>query len=149
MTHDSGVELTGRTLHAGRADGELVVLAEPLSFWGGVDASGRLIDASHPQRGVELAGRVLVMSAAKGSSSSTSVLAEQIRAGVAPAAVVLARPDPIIVVGALVAAELYGAVVPVVVLAPAQLAGLAGCTRASVEAGETRAVVRATTVTGR
>lgn len=145
MTRDCGVELSARTLHAGAADGDLVVLSEPLSFWGGVDSAGRVVDGGHPQRGVELAGRVLAMSAAKGSSSSTSVLAEQARAGVAPAAVVLARPDPIIVVAALVVAELYQVVMPVVVVDPARLVDLAGYRWARVDAvGEHASIVART-----
>ncbi len=105
-----------RTLVPGRATGPALVLAEPLSFWGGIDPkSGTLIDMHHPQVGQELTGRVLVMPAGRGSSSSSYVLAESIRTGTAPAAIVLAEPDPIIALGALVAAELYDRRVPVVV----------------------------------
>jgi predicted aconitase with swiveling domain len=43
------------------------------------------------------------------------VLAEAIRAGTAPAGILLAEPDDIIAIGALVAAELYGTAIPVVV----------------------------------
>ena len=64
-------------LLTGDAAGEALVLAEPLSFWGGVDpVTGTVIDARHPQRGECVAGRVLVMPAGRGSSSSSSVLAE-------------------------------------------------------------------------
>ncbi len=105
-----------RTLVAGSGEGEALVLDEPLSFWGGVDpATGRVIDPRHPQVGSNVAGRVLVMPAGRGSSSSSSVLAEAIRAGTAPAAIVLLEPDPIIALGAIVARELYGATMPVVV----------------------------------
>jgi predicted aconitase with swiveling domain len=70
-------------------------------------------------------GRVLAMTSGRGSSSSSSVLAEQIRAGTAPAAVLLAVPDVILALGAIVAAELYGTSVPIVALAPEDFAGLA------------------------
>jgi predicted aconitase with swiveling domain len=94
-----------------------VVLDEPLSLWGGMDpASGRLIDHRHPQAGVELSGRILVMPSGRGSSSSSSVLAEAIRTGTAPAGIILFEPDGILVIGALVARELYGTSIPVVVL---------------------------------
>jgi hypothetical protein len=56
------------------------------------------------------------MPGGRGSSSSSSVLAEAIRAGTAPAAIVLTDPDPIIALGALVARELYGVSIPIVVL---------------------------------
>ena len=104
-----------RTLVPGTAGGAVLILDEPLSFWGGVDASsGEIIDVHHPQRGANVAGRVLVMPGGRGSSSSSSVLAEAIRSGTAPAAIVLLEPDPILALGAIVARELYGIVVPVV-----------------------------------
>jgi hypothetical protein len=64
------------------------------------------------------------MAEARGSSSSSSVLAEAARAGVAPAAILLAAPDLILGVGAAVADELYRVQVPIVVLVPADLAQL-------------------------
>ena len=103
--------------------GRALVLREPLSLWGGMDpATGELIDAHHPQRGASLAGRVVVMASGRGSSSSASVLAEAVRAGVAPAAIVLAEPDLILAIGSAVAEELYGLTVPVVVLPMDELA---------------------------
>lgn len=102
---------------AGVASGEALVLAEPLSFWGGVDpATGDVIDTHHPQRGANVAGRIVVMPSGRGSSSSSSVLAEAIRAGTAPAAIVLSEPDPILALGAIVARELYGRSIPVAVI---------------------------------
>jgi predicted aconitase with swiveling domain len=100
----------------GVGTGKALVLDEPLSFWGGLDpVTGRLIDAHHPQLGATLADRVLAMPSGRGSSSSSYVFAEAIRAGTAPVAVVLAEPDPILALGAIVASELYGVDVPIVV----------------------------------
>ena len=105
--------------------GRALVLTEPLSLWGGMDpASGELIDAHHPQRGANLAGRVVVMPAARGSSSSASVLAEAVRAGTAPAAILVGDSDLILAIGAAVAEELYGQSVPVVVLSSEELAAI-------------------------
>ncbi|MDN5772127.1 MAG: DUF126 domain-containing protein, partial [Microlunatus sp.] len=75
------IELTGRSLHPGRADAPLIQLEQPLSFWGGVDAAGTVVEARHPQYGIRLAGAVVAMPTGRGSSSSTAVLAELIRAG--------------------------------------------------------------------
>jgi predicted aconitase with swiveling domain len=105
----------GRTLHPGTATGRPIRLTAPLSFWGGTDSDGRIVDAHHPQCGALLTGRILLMESGRGSSSASSVLAEQIRAGTAPAAIVLSRPDPIIPLGALIASELYDLNLPVVV----------------------------------
>jgi len=114
--------IRGTPLVAGTAEGTALVLGQPLSFWGGLDpGTGRIIDARHPQHGETVTGRVLVMPAGRGSSSSTTVIAEAIRLGTAPAAILLARADVIIVVGVLAAADLYGRVVPVVKLPAADL----------------------------
>jgi predicted aconitase with swiveling domain len=114
---DRGSELRGRVLVAGEAAGPALVLEAPLSLWGGMDPrSGRLSDHHHPQLGATVTGRVLVMPSGRGSSSSSSVLAEAIRLGTAPLAILLAEPDEILVLGALVAEYLYGRTCPIVVL---------------------------------
>jgi predicted aconitase with swiveling domain len=132
--------LRGTVLAPGTASAEVVVLDEPLSLWGGLDpASGEVIEPRHPQRGISLAGRVVVMAEARGSSSSSSVLAEAARAGVAPAAMLLAAPDLILAVGAAVADELYQVQIPIVVLVASDLAGLRTGDRVTVSReGEVR-----------
>lgn len=113
-------------LHPGRARAVSVRLSEPVSFWGGVDQYGTVSDPRHPQYGMDLAGRVLLMSVGRGSSSSSSVLADLIRAGVSPAAIVLAHPDPIIALGVIVAYELDGIAIPVVLVDEARHGALPG-----------------------
>lgn len=116
--------MEGRVLVPGRATGPALVLEEPLSFWGGLDpATGEIIEATHPQRGGSVAGRILVMPSGRGSSSSATILAEAIRLGTGPAGIVLGETDDIVAIGALVAAELYGASIPVVVAAVPRTAG--------------------------
>jgi predicted aconitase with swiveling domain len=116
----------GRVLSPGEASGAALVLEEPLSLWGGMDpASGLVIDAHHPQRGANLTGRVVVMASARGSSSSSSILAEAVRAGTAPAAILLGEPDLILSIGASVAEELYGRRVPILVVTPQDMARIA------------------------
>ena len=107
----------GRAIAPGTAEGRALVLGEPLSLWGGVDpATGRVIDVHHPQVGASVAGRILVMPSARGSSSSASVLAEAAREGVAPLGIVLGETDLILAIGAAVAEELYGVRIPIVVV---------------------------------
>jgi predicted aconitase with swiveling domain len=132
----------GRTLVAGRATGIALVLGEPLSFWGGLDpATGRLIDVHHPRHGALVTGRVLVMPGGRGSSSSSYVLAEAIRAGTAPAAIVMREADQIVALGAIVARELYGTETPVVQLAGDDLARIEDGARLSIAALETGATL--------
>lgn len=110
-------------LAPGRAAGTALVLSAPISLWGGLDAgTGEIIEPRHPQRGAVLTGRILVMPAVRGSSSSASVLAEAVRAGTAPAGILLGEPDLVLPVGAEVAAELYGVRIPVGLLPPGELA---------------------------
>lgn len=112
----AAVSGTWRVLAPGQAEGKLLILQAPLSFWGGYDAlTGTIIDASHPDVGTVCAGRILAMSQTKGSSSASSVLAEAIRRGTAPAAIILGRPCGILATGALVADALYGLKCPVMV----------------------------------
>jgi uncharacterized protein len=109
--------MSTRSLLPGVASGTALVLDEPLSMWGGLDpGTGAIIDARHPQNGEVVTGRVLVMPGGRGSSSSASVLAEAIRLGTAPAAIVLSIADGIVLIGAIVAEELYGITCPVVLV---------------------------------
>jgi predicted aconitase with swiveling domain len=116
---DTPISISATMLVPGRARGPVFALQSPLSFWGGFDAAtGRIIDARHPQVGESLAGHVVVTEAGKGSSSGSSVLAEAIRLGTGPAGIVLLSRDAIVTVGAIVAAELYGKHCPVVLAEP-------------------------------
>ncbi|MDR6680606.1 cis-3-hydroxy-L-proline dehydratase [Pseudomonas oryzihabitans] len=116
----------GRTLVAGRAQGRLAWAPIGLSFWGGVDpASGRVIDHHHPLHGLELAGRVLAIPSGRGSCTGSAVLLELLLAGRGPAALLLAEPDEILSLGAIVAEELFGLSLPVVSLGAEAFAALA------------------------
>lgn len=139
--------ITANTLTEGRAQGELVLLDEPLSLWGGIDLrTGAIIDATHPRCGSVLAGRILAMRKARGSSSSSSALVEAARAGVAPSAIILEHHDAILVIGALVAADLYGVQIPIVTVSEAEWHELRDGELVSISAGADRAAVE--TLTG-
>ncbi len=118
----------------GRASGPLLALAEPLSLWGGVDpATGRIVEPRHADHGASIAGRILLMPAVRGSSSSSSILAELLRAGAGPRAIVLGEPDEILVVGAVVARELYGVECPVLRLEPDAYAAVSAFGSATID----------------
>jgi predicted aconitase with swiveling domain len=126
-------------LNAGSASGEAIVLEQPLSFWGGIEPeTGTVIDRRHPQAGVRLTGRVVVMPFGRGSSSSSTVLAEAIRRGTAPAAIILLEPDPILALGAAVARELYGRSLPIVVVPAGDYERIRTGDSVTVDAGERR-----------
>ncbi|MES2496534.1 MAG: DUF126 domain-containing protein [Pseudomonadota bacterium] len=135
--------IAAKSLVPGRASGPLLVLDVPLSLWGGVDlADGRIVDRTHPQAGACIAGHVLAMPAARGSSSSSSALVELARAGRAPAAIILTQRDPILVVGAIVADDLYGIAIPIVTIAMADWPDLRPGTQLTVDAASASACCR-------
>ena len=129
-------ELRAVTLVPGSGAGTPLRLDEPLSFWGGLDpATGLIIDRWHPQRGMNVAGRVLMMPAGRGSSSGSASLAEAIRLGVGPAAILLLERDAIVVVGAMVAGELYVRRCPVALVSAEDWERLAAARRLVAETG--------------
>jgi uncharacterized protein len=108
----------GRVLLAGQAEGLPLLLAEPLSLWGGLDPqTGRIIDQRHTAVGACVTGRVLILPAGRGSSSASSILLEAVRAGTAPVGIITAvADDGILALGAVVAQEIYGTTLPVLTL---------------------------------
>jgi len=130
------------TLVPGAASGPVLKLDEPLSFWGGLDpATGAIIDRLHPQRGASVAGRILMLPGGRGSSSGSATLAEALRLGNGPAAILMLERDAIIVVGAMVAAELYGLACPVALADGRDWDALAAAVSLTIEAGPNGATI--------
>lgn len=121
--------ITATILNPGAALGPVLVLTEPLSFWGAYDPrSGTIIDTHHPQAGLCLKGSVLLLPETRGSGGTPGGIAEAIRRGTAPAGIILITPDINLAVGAAVAARLYGRPCPVLAVTEQ---GYAVLTRAS------------------
>ena len=130
--------IAGRIVVAGRAEGDALVTSEPLSFWGGYDFhTGAIIDRHHPLAGVHAAGRVLAVPFSKGSSTTTAVLLEAVRAGTAPAAILTTGVDAFFALASIVADVMYGKSFPVIALDPADFAALRTGERLSVAADGT------------
>jgi predicted aconitase with swiveling domain len=117
--------LQGQPVVAGEGQGWLLVSQEPLSFWGGYDyRTGEIIDRRHPLSGQVAAGRVLAIPFTRGSSTTTAVLLEAVRAGTAPAAILTTGPDHFFALASIVADEMYRKPIPLVALAEADFARL-------------------------
>ena len=117
--------IAGRAIVGGDAEGEALVTHDPLSFWGGYDfTTGEIIDKHHPLAGVRAAGRILAVPFSKGSSTTTAVLLEAVRAGTAPAAILTTGTDSFFALASIVAELMYGKAFPVVALADADFASL-------------------------
>lgn len=108
----------------GQGSGPLLRLNEPISFWGGIDYLGMIVDRTHPQYGLSVTGTVLAMTTSRGSSSGSFCLMELMRTQLAPAAIVLTEPDGVTCTGVLVGAETYGIELPVVQITVDELLSL-------------------------
>jgi len=120
-----GRVIKGRALVGGEVEAEALVADEPLSFWGGYDQrTGEIIDRRHPLSGQVAAARVLALPASRGSSTTTAVLLEAAKTGMAPAAIVTVAVDYFFSLASIVAGEMYGKPIPIVAVAPEDFATL-------------------------
>ncbi len=128
--------LQARVLHDGCAAGKVLWLDEPLSFWGGFDpATGIIIDAHHPQNGKCLKDTILVLPATRGSGGTPGGVAEAIRLGTAPGAIIMAIGDANVMIGAAVASKLYGLTCPVLEVSGDAFASLQHAGYISISSG--------------
>ncbi len=98
------MELIGRLIFAGKADGLALVSTQAISFFGGVDPeTGILVERGHVLEGQSLAGRVLVFPTGKGSTVGSYTLYRLKHNGVAPAAIINAACETITAVGCIIA----------------------------------------------
>jgi predicted aconitase with swiveling domain len=112
-----GDVIWGTPVVGGRAVGEAMVSDDPLSFWGGYDYhTGEITDRRHPLSGAIAAGRVLGVPFTRGSSTTTAVLLEAVRAGTAPAAILTTGVDSFFALASIVANEMYAKTIPIVAL---------------------------------
>ncbi|MEZ4701674.1 MAG: DUF126 domain-containing protein [Rhodothermales bacterium] len=130
--------IKGRPVVPGEAEGPALVSDEPISFWGGYDQrTGEIIDRRHPLSGRIAAGCILVLPFTRGSSTSTAILLESVRAGVAPAAIVSMDVDTFMALASVVADEMYGRPIPIVALAEADFRQITAGARIRIEADGT------------
>jgi predicted aconitase with swiveling domain len=115
----------GRPIISGRARGELLASNEPLSFWGGYDhRTGEITDRRHPLSGECAAGKVLALPFTRGSSTTTAVLLEAVRAGTAPVAILTTGVDTFFALASIVADQMYNVNLPVIAISPEDFAVL-------------------------
>jgi predicted aconitase with swiveling domain len=112
------VTLQGKVIIPGKAQGKALVSNEPLSFWGGYDwKTGEIIDRRHVLSGAMAKDKILAVPFTRGSSTTTAVLLEAIRAKTAPAAILTTDTDYFFALASVVADELYASPLPLVALA--------------------------------
>ncbi len=97
------MKLTGRAIYEGRAEGAALVSASPMSFYGGVNPeTGEVVEHGNELKGQSVKGRVLVFPHGKGSTVGSYVLYRLAKNGVAPCAIVNAKCETIVAVGAII-----------------------------------------------
>ncbi len=117
--------LKGKPFVSGSARGIALVSNEPLSFWGGFDwQTGEIIDRRHPLSGEIARDKILAIPFTRGSSTTTAVLLEAIRARTAPAAIITTATDFFFALASIVSDELYAQVLPLLALSEADFAQL-------------------------
>jgi predicted aconitase with swiveling domain len=97
------VKLQGRTIYAGRAEGEALVTRMGISFYGGVDPeNGVIAEPGHELEGRSIAGIILVFPSGKGSTVGSYTLYRLKKKGLAPAAILNAECETITAVGCII-----------------------------------------------
>lgn len=113
---------------AGECTAPVLMLDEPLSFWGGLDPeTGLITDSRHPQQGESVAGHIVLLPGTRGSTSAAGTLCEALRLGNGPAAFILPAPDALILAAVTITRELYERVTPVVTIGCAHWPELRRC----------------------
>ena len=117
--------IVGKPVISGSANGLALVSSEPLSFWGGYDwRSGEITDRRHPLSGLNAKGKILAIPFTRGSSTTTAVLLEAIRAGTAPHAIITTGTDFFFALASVVADELYSQSLTLVAISAEDFASL-------------------------
>jgi predicted aconitase with swiveling domain len=97
------MELKGRIIFKGKAEGEALVTTQPISFYGGVDPNtGEVIEKDHELKGQSVKGKILVFPTGKGSTVGSYTLYRMRKNGTAPAGIINRECETIVAVGAII-----------------------------------------------
>lgn len=99
----SRTTLQGVGLADGVAQGKALICHEAVSVARIDVLTGILHEPGHPLDGVPVKGKVLVFPQGKGSSSGSYILMNLAEQGTSPEAIVIGKPDTILVAGAILA----------------------------------------------
>lgn len=91
-----------KNIAKGKAQGELIVSSEPISFLGGVNPeTGEVIDPNHELKGEIIKDKILFIPGGKGSTVGSYVIFQMKKNNTAPKAIICIKAEPIIVTGAI------------------------------------------------
>jgi predicted aconitase with swiveling domain len=97
------MELKGRIISRGVADGEALATTQPISFYGGVDPeTSEIIEKGHELQGERVKGKILVFPNGKGSTVGSYTLYRLKKGGIAPAGIINRECETVVAVGAII-----------------------------------------------
>ena len=98
------MNLHGRKICQGTAEGEALATSMGISFFGGVDPdTGIVVEKGHQLEGQSISGKVLVFPTGKGSTVGSYTLYRLKKAGLSPAAILNVECETITAVGCIIA----------------------------------------------
>ena len=96
-------EIPCHKVASGFASGPALVTGMAISFLGNVDPkTGVVVDPGHELFGQKISGKVLIFPGGKGSTVGSYVIYQLKKRGLAPAAMINLRSEPIVAVGAII-----------------------------------------------
>lgn len=117
----------------GNVSGELLASNIELSFWGGVDhVTGEVIDRSHPLVRQCLKDKILAIPGGRGSCSGSATILELIMNGNGPRALIFERANEILAVGLFVAEEVFGRMIPMLIVDPGDFKTILGWNKRNI-----------------
>ena len=97
------MELKGRIIFKGVAEGEALTTSQQISFYGGVDPeTSEILERGHELQGKRIKGKILVFPTGKGSTVGSYTLYRLKKGGVAPAGIVNKECETVVAVGAII-----------------------------------------------
>jgi predicted aconitase with swiveling domain len=97
------MELKGRIISRGIAEGEALTTTQPISFYGGVDPeTSEILEKGHELQGKRIKGKILVFPNGKGSTVGSYTLYRLKKGGVAPAGMINRECETVVAVGAII-----------------------------------------------
>lgn len=98
------MNIKGRMISQGKAEGEALVSKEPIGFYGGIDAkTGIVIEKDHELEGKCVKDKILVFPCGKGSTVGSYVIYGLKKNGVAPKAIINKETETIVATGVILA----------------------------------------------
>ena len=97
------MELKGRIISRGVAEGEALTTSQPISFYGGVNPkTGIIIEKRHELQGKKVKDKILVFPTGKGSTVGSYTLYRMKKNNTAPAGIINEKSETVVAVGAII-----------------------------------------------